>query len=116
VAARPAQAPTPAAIPAGNAERGQELYESRCFACHSLGANRVGPRHEGLFGRTAGKLRDYDYSAALKASKVVWNEKTLDTWLADPQALIPGQKMNYAITDPAARADIIAYLKAASAK
>jgi cytochrome c len=102
------------AVPAtayGDAVHGEELYNSRCIACHSLDANRVGPRHRGVFGRVAGSLADFNYSAAVRNSGVVWDERMLDQWLTNPQALIPGQRMNFRVTDPADRADLIAYLK-----
>jgi cytochrome c len=96
---------------AGDAARGEEIYNSRCIACHSPDANRVGPRHRGVVGRIAGSLPDFTYSKAVKASGVVWDEQTLDQWLANPQAFIPGQRMNFRVNDPADRADIIAFLK-----
>ena len=95
---------------AGDAARGRQLYESRCIACHSIDANRVGPAHKGVVGRKAGAAADYDYSAALRASKVVWNANALDRWLTDPEKTIPGQKMNYSVPDARDRADIIAWL------
>lgn len=104
-------AATSAVIAAGNAVRGQQLYESRCVGCHSVDQNRVGPAHQGVFGRRAGRVVGYDYSAALKASRVVWSEKTLNAWLANPERMIPGQKMGYRVTEAADRADLIAYLK-----
>jgi cytochrome c len=79
--------------------------------CHSLDKNEVGPRHRGVFGRKAGSLADYDYSAALKASNIVWNEAALDKWLTDPQALVPGTKMTFSVDDAQDRADVIAFLK-----
>ena len=95
----------------GDATRGREIYESRCIACHSPDANRVGPMHRGVFGRRAGSLPDYTYSKALKSAGFVWNDETLDKWLTSPQAFVPGQKMNFKVTKPEDRADIIAYLK-----
>lgn len=95
----------------GDAAHGQEIYESRCIACHSVDANRVGPRHRGVYGRPAGSLADYNYSKALKAAKFTWVDTTLDKWLTNPQAFVPGQKMNFRVNDPQDRADIIAYLK-----
>jgi cytochrome c len=95
----------------GDAAHGQEIYESRCGACHSVDANRVGPRHRGIYGRPAGSLNDYTYSKALKAAKFTWSAETLDKWLTNPQAFVPGQKMNFRVNDPQDRADIIAYLK-----
>jgi cytochrome c len=96
---------------AADAARGKQLYESRCFGCHSIEANRVGPAHKGVFGRKAGAVKDYDYSDALKKSDVVWNESTLERWLADPERLIPGQKMGVSVSDAKDRADLIEYLK-----
>jgi cytochrome c len=91
---------------AGEASRGEQLYESRCTGCHSLDANRIGPMHRGVFGRKAGSVTDFEYSSAVKRSKIVWNEQTLERWLTDPEKLIPGQKMGYQVPDPADRADI----------
>ena len=99
------------AAPPGDGERGKTLYESRCGACHSLEANRVGPLHRGVFGRRAGSVKDYDYSAALRNAKIVWSEATLDAWLADPEKAVPGQKMGYQVPGAQDRADLIAYLK-----
>jgi len=100
------------ALPAhADAARGKQLYESRCIACHSVDENRVGPAHKGVFGRKAGSAKGYDYSPALKKSKVIWNEKTLDRWLANPERLIPGQKMGFSVPDARDRADLIDYLK-----
>jgi len=92
-------------------QRGQTLYESRCIACHSLDSDRVGPHHRGVYGRRAGSVDGYAYSTAVKRSDVVWDVETLDAWLTNPQALIPGQKMNFRVAVPADRLDIIAYLK-----
>ena len=96
---------------AADAAHGEEIYNSRCIACHSPDANRVGPKHRGVVGRTAGTVPDFNYSKAVKSSGVVWSEETLDRWLINPQAFIPGQRMNFKVTDPADRADLIAYLK-----
>ncbi len=90
--------------------RGRELYESRCGACHSVDADRVGPRHAGVLGRRAGAVTTYDYSLALRASTIIWTATTLDRWLADPEAVIPGQRMGYRVDDARDRADLIEYL------
>jgi cytochrome c len=95
---------------AGDAVHGQQLYDSRCGACHSPDADRVGPHHRGVVGRVAGSVAGYHYSAALASAGFTWTEVLLDRWLANPQALVPGQKMNFRVNDPADRADIIAYL------
>jgi cytochrome c len=103
----------PVTLAAGDGARGRELYETRCIACHSLDADRIGPRHRGLIGRRAGSVAGFDYSAALRAAELVWNDATLDRWLADPEATMPGQKMNYRVADARDRADLIAYLATA---
>jgi cytochrome c len=95
---------------AGDAVRGQQLYESRCIACHSIDASRVGPAHKGVVGRKAGSVAGYDYSPAMKGSGIVWTMVTLDRWLADPEKTIPGQKMGYSVPDAKDRADLIAWL------
>ena len=100
-----------AADTGGDATRGEELYPRRCGACHAIDRSRVGPRHRGLFGRKAGSVPGYRYSRAVKQSQIVWTAESLDRWLADPEALIPGQKMGYRLTNPDDRRDIIAYLK-----
>lgn len=89
---------------------GEQLYEQRCSGCHSLDSNRIGPRHAGLSGRRAGSIEDFDYSPALKASKIVWTSVTLKRWLADPEALIPGQRMGYRLGNAEERERIITYL------
>ena len=95
---------------AGDPARGETVYQA-CQDCHSLDKNDVGPRHRGVYGRKAGSLPDYDYSEALKSANIVWTEETLDKWLTDPQAVAPGAKMFFHLSNPQDRADVIAYLK-----
>ena len=97
---------------AADTTRGKELYESRCTGCHSLDQDRIGPRHRGLVGRKAGAVEGFEYSPALRASRIVWSAQTLDAWLANPERLIPGQRMNYSVPDAGDRAALIAYLEA----
>ena len=99
------------AYASGDAINGKLLYSSRCIACHSIDENLAGPAHRGVFKRKAGSVIDFDYSPALKKSKVIWNEKTLDKWLTNPEKFIPGQKMGYSVSDAKDREDLIAYLK-----
>jgi cytochrome c len=98
---------------AADAARGKTLYESRCIGCHSIEENRAGPAHKGVFGRKAGAVKGFEYSDALKKSKTVWNERTLERWLANPEALIPGQKMGFSVPEARDRADLIEYLRSA---
>jgi cytochrome c len=106
-----AQAPSAAsAIPKGDPVRGKALYQG-CESCHSIDDNDVGPKHRGVVGRRAGSVADYAYSAALKGSGLTWDESSLNRWLTNPSALVPGTKMFFKIDDPQQRADLIAYLK-----
>ena len=102
------------ALATGDAVRGKELYDSRCVGCHAVDQNRVGPAHQGVFGRKAGLAAGYDYSAAVKKSKIVWSEPTLQAWLTNPEKLIPGQKMGCSVTDKHDRSDLISYLQTIS--
>jgi cytochrome c len=102
------------AFAAGDAVRGQQLYETRCIGCHSVDDDRVGPAHRGVFGRKAGSREGFSYSAALKRSAIVWDEKTLDAWLAEPEKVIAGQAMNVQVGDPRDRKDLVAYLQTLS--
>ena len=95
---------------AGDPDHGAKVYR-QCMICHSLDKNGIGPSHRDVFGRTAGSVPDYSYSAALKGSNIVWNETTLDHWLTNPQAVVPGTKMMFSVDDAQDRADVIAFLK-----
>jgi cytochrome c len=98
----------------GDPAKGEALY-ARCQGCHSLERNRVGPMHRGLFGRAAGSVPGFAYSRAMKESGIVWDEASLDDFLAHPRETVPGTKMTYAgIADPQERADLIAWLKEAT--
>ncbi|MGN6147475.1 MAG: c-type cytochrome [Rhizomicrobium sp.] len=107
---------SPASPPSASASRGAEIYEAKCGACHSLDQNRIGPKHRGVFGRKAGAVPNFHYTDALKKSGIVWNEKTLDTWLQSPVKMVPGTAMGFQLRDAQERADVIAYLKQQSAK
>lgn len=85
-----------------------------CSACHSLDADRTGPHHRGVFGRRAGSVEGFAYSPALRRASIVWGRDTLDAWLVNPEALIPGQRMGYSVDNAVDRADIIAYLRQVS--
>lgn len=108
-----------AAGAAGDAARGANAFRA-CIACHSLepGVHRTGPSLAGVWERKAGSLEDFArYSGALKGSDMVWNEQTLDRWLRDPQATVPGNYMIFrGIDAERVRADLIAFLRTASAQ
>ena len=103
------------AMPPGDPRTGEAIY-SRCLACHALAYDRTGPRHCGLFGRRAGSIKGFPYSDAMRHSNIVWNEATLNRFLANPLKTVPGTSMGYAgVKDDKERADLIAYLKWANA-
>jgi len=105
-----AQGASSPAGPPGDAVHGKVLWQA-CASCHSIDENDVGPKHRGVFGRRAGTVPDYMYSAALKASGITWDDAALQRWLVNPSALVPGTKMFYKVSDPQAIADLVAYLK-----
>jgi cytochrome c len=102
----------------GNAEKGALLFQRRCSMCHTTqegGRDKIGPHLHGLFGRQAGSLPEYNYSADLRASRIVWNAQTLDEYLADPHRGRPGDKMPYpGLSSKTDRDDLITYLERAT--
>jgi cytochrome c len=95
----------------GDAARGKVAFEKRCTGCHAMDADREGPRLSGVFGRRAGGVAGFDYSAALKNSGMTWNDATLEKWLSDPDTLVPNNKMDFHVPKAQERSDLIAYFK-----
>src|SRR5215469_7334563 len=100
-----------------NAARGQRAFGA-CAACHSLQSdqNMTGPSLAGLWNRKAGSLTSFSrYSSALQSANIVWDDKTLDEWINDPQHLVPANEMTFAgIKDARERADLLGFLKDAT--
>jgi cytochrome c len=90
---------------------GKDLFAKRCGGCHALERDKEGPRLGGVYGRAAASLDSFAYSDALKKSGIVWNQETLERWLAGPDALVPGNDMTFHVEKAEERAAIIAYLK-----
>jgi cytochrome c len=101
----------------GNSARGQRAF-GPCAMCHSLQPDQsmTGPSLAGLWNRKAGTLASFSrYSPALKSANIVWNDKTLDDWITDPQHVVPGNEMIFAgIKDARQRADLLAFMKEAT--
>lgn len=95
----------------GDPQRGAQLYEQKCKACHAVDENSTGPLHRGVFGRRAGTLEGYRYSLALEDQDFDWDDETLDAWLADPSAVVSGNLMGMSVRAAQDRQDLIAYLK-----
>ena len=106
----PAPARDWTAPPPGDAQKGAALYQQHCTACHAIDGNKTGPAHRGVVGRRVGSLRGYKYSSELAASRLRWTPQTLNKWLADPEDLVPGQRMGFQVENAQERADLIAYL------
>jgi cytochrome c len=102
---------------AGDPQRGAQVFRA-CVACHSVaeGEHLTGPSLAHVWDRKAGSAPGFQrYSDAMRGANVVWDEATLDKWLANPQGFIPGTSMAFAgLKKPKDRQDVIAYLRAAS--
>jgi len=113
----------------GDATNGEQVFNGgtyRCYTCHSLnpGEHKIGPSLARLFGRKAGSAPGFEkYSEAMVTSGIIWDEETLDEFLADTQKTVPGNNMmqegyfrSGQIPSAKLRADVIAYLKRATAQ
>jgi cytochrome c len=102
----------------GNAARGERLFNQQCKACHAVEAGApspTGPNLHGLFGRKAGTAAGFEASPAMAKSGIVWDDKTLATYLKDPKAAVPETKMVFAgIKQQVQLDDVIAYLEKAT--
>ncbi|WP_172294745.1 c-type cytochrome [Pseudoruegeria sp. HB172150] len=100
---------------------GERQFMRKCSICHSLEpgpSRKAGPTLNGVFGRRAGTVTDYRYSPRLDGSDIVWSEGTInDLFEQGPDHYIPGSKMPMQVIAGASdRADLIAYLKSATAR
>ena len=95
---------------AQDVEAGKQAFAA-CAPCHAPDQNGVGPKIGGVLNRPAGSVEGFRYSRAMKNSKIVWDEKSLDAYLTEPQKLVPGNLMPFSgIADTKKRGDLIAYL------
>lgn len=99
---------------AQDAGRGEGVFKRACFVCHMVGPEakqRVGPVLNGIVGRKAGTVAGFNYSPANKNSDVTWTEDNLKTYLRDPRAFMPGNRMIYAgLKNDGDLGDLVAYL------
>jgi cytochrome c len=96
---------------------GEKVFK-KCAACHAVGENaknKVGPILNGIIGRTAGTVPDYNYSQAMKdagAGGLVWNDESLHKYLENSKEFVKGNKMAFpGLKKPDERDNVIAYLK-----
>ena len=102
-----------------NAKRGKKVAVRQCVACHDIteaAVNKVGPPLWGMYGKPAGFAKDYAYSEVhLKKAEtdgIVWDQETLDTYIKNPQAMIPGNRMVFpGIESNKQRRNLIEYMK-----
>jgi cytochrome c len=93
---------------------GATLFQNQCGTCHTISPTepiRQGPPLGGVFGRAAGSVPDFKYSAGFATANFTWDAQHLDAWLTNPQAVIPGAVMVYRQANPATRKQIIDWLK-----
>jgi cytochrome c len=100
---------------ADEATDGRLLFNNACRTCHTMqaGDNRLGPHLAGIIGRPVGAVAGFPYSSAMRNAGFVWTEPTLDRFLEDPDATLPGHGMRPfgGIGSPSARKAIIRYLR-----
>lgn len=103
---------------AGDVGRGQRLFNQQCRSCHTIdkgGANSVGPNLHGLFGRKAGTAPGFAFSEPMINSQIVWTDKTLADYCADPRNVVLGTSMVFGgVKQMGPLADLVAYLKQAT--
>ena len=107
---------TSPATAAGDPTRGAQIFLKRCTGCHALTQNHEGPRLQGVYGRNTGSIAGFPYSDALRKANIQWNDESLERWLTDPDAFLPGNNMDFHVPRPQERKDIIAYFKQSAGK
>ena len=101
------------AASAADKVRGEQRYKSVCAVCHSIdpAQRRMGPPLKGIYGRKAGSVAGFNYSAAMKAANFNWDKTSLDEFMADPRKRVPGTSMVTKLNNAQDRADINAYME-----
>ncbi|MDP9812854.1 cytochrome c2 [Rhizobium tibeticum] len=97
------------AVAEGDVALGQKAFQ-RCSPVIRQRTRRIGS----VVGRAAGCVEGVRYSAAMKAFGLVWDEATLDRFLAAPREVVPKTTMAISVPKPGDRQNIIAYLESLS--
>ena len=102
----------PGLASAQDAATGERLFRQRCASCHTVqpGQNRIGPTLAGIVGRKAGSVEGARYSPKMRELDVTWDAAQLDSFIANPRAMVPGTTMTVSVANAADRASITAYL------
>ena len=100
----------------GDPTRGKDLFEKRCGGCHSLDADKEGPRLRNVYGRKAGSIAGFKYSDALKGAGFTWDQARLDRWLTNTESVVPDNDMDFHVPKADERDDIIEYLRVSSGR
>jgi cytochrome c len=92
---------------------GERLFRQRCGACHTVqsGQNRMGPHLAGIIGRKAGSVDGARYSQGMRDLAVTWDAAQLNSFLANPRAVVPGTTMTVSVPSEADRTNIVTYLQ-----
>ena len=103
--------------PVGNAGQGRIFFQQNCATCHAdtLGPGNTpimgqGPSLVGVFDRRAGSVPNFSFTPALSGSDVTWDSATLERFLANPTAMVPGTTMPVSVANSSDRSNVIAYL------
>jgi len=102
------------ALPPPKPVDGATLFKQQCGVCHTTDASepmRQGPPLNKVVGRHAGTVQGFRYSPGFAKAEFTWDDAKLDSWLTNPQEMIPGAVMAYRQAKPEVRAAIITYLK-----
>ncbi|RWK31385.1 c-type cytochrome [Mesorhizobium sp.] len=91
---------------------GERLFRQRCGACHQIATTRngAGPHLQGVIGRAAASVEGFNYSPALRDSGITWTSETLETYLANPRAMVGGTRMVQRFNNAEERRAIIEFL------
>jgi glucose/arabinose dehydrogenase len=103
--------------PAGDPSQGKIFFGQNCALCHADGSGpenaqieREGPSLVGVVGRRAASGSNFPYTEALRGSGLTWDAPTLDRFLTNPTAAVPGTNMPISVLNAQNRLDVIAYL------
>jgi len=99
------------AASAADAANGKKIFEV-CTGCHSETARAVGPTLRGVYGRMSGSVPDYKYSAAMKRSKIVWDDQNLHDYIVNPQGKVKASNMSFrGVRNDKDIGDLVEFLK-----